>query len=151
MRLCKVGVPPAASPSNAGQVQIQSSAKPLVPYPVGISVQPQSHDYRRSRFAEEGDGAGRPAMTPHPIREMHSPPQVSFATTYSGQQVLLWSIVRQSCTCSNSPSQSYAMQPYYTVLVLTYISFTSLLTTLESNSFLLTKLVCAGSCARTCS
>lgn len=58
-------------------MQIQSSAKPLVPYPVGISVQPQSHDHRKSRFAEESDAADRPAMTPHPIKNVHTCPQVS--------------------------------------------------------------------------
>ena len=68
----------AGTPSNAGQVRIQSSAKPLVPYPVGISVQPQTHEARRSRFAEESDAAGRPVMTPHPIRHVQNSPQVSF-------------------------------------------------------------------------
>lgn len=72
-----VCVSPAGTPSNAGQVHIQSSAKPLVPYPVGISVQPQSHERRRSRFAEEGDAAGKPAMTPHPIKDVQSSPQVT--------------------------------------------------------------------------
>ena len=78
-------VPPAGTPSNAGQVQIQSSAKPLVPYPVGISAQPQSHDRRRSRFAAEGDAAGRPAMTPHPIRDVHTSPQVSLVIPYRAE------------------------------------------------------------------
>ncbi|DBA85377.1 TPA: hypothetical protein ACH3X2_006056 [Trebouxia sp. C0005] len=69
---------PPGSPSdaNAGLVHIQSSAKPLVPYPVGISVQPRSQDHRRSCFAEESHAASRAAMTPHPIRDVQNSPQV---------------------------------------------------------------------------
>ena len=50
-------------------VHIRSSAKPLVPYPLGISVQPQTHALRQSRFAEQG-------MTPHAIRDVPNSPQV---------------------------------------------------------------------------
>jgi len=71
--ICCAGSP---SDANAGLVHIQSSAKPLVPYPVGISVQPHSQDHRRSRFAEESHAASRAAMTPHPIRDVQNSPQV---------------------------------------------------------------------------
>ena len=64
----------ADSPSP-GLVHIQSSAKPLVPYPVGISAQP-SQDRRRSRFGDESHAASAMAMTPHPIKHVQDSPQV---------------------------------------------------------------------------
>ncbi|KAL0050310.1 hypothetical protein WJX82_008729 [Trebouxia sp. C0006] len=70
------GPPGSPNDANAGLVHIQSSAKPLVPYPVGISVQPHSQDHRRSRFGEESHAASRAAMTPHPIRDVQNSPQV---------------------------------------------------------------------------
>ncbi|KAL0042004.1 hypothetical protein WJX77_000403 [Trebouxia sp. C0004] len=70
---------PPGSPSdaNAGLVHMQSSAKPLVPYPVGTSVQPHSQDHCRSRFAEESRAASRAAKTPHPIRDVQNSPQAN--------------------------------------------------------------------------